>query len=201
MSSTRQRLLEAAEAILKREGIGGLTMKGVGREAGVSRQAVYLHFKERADLLVALVEQLERDDEQAYLRVRGARSGELAVREWAEAQASKGPRIAEMARALDALRREDSAAAAAWRRRATGRLILASRMVERLSKERAIHGSWSPAVAAILLAEVTSFRFWDDLVGEAGLSHAAYVEIVVATVFATLAAPRAERSLLRSARA
>src|ERR1700692_4235606 len=50
----RRALLEAAEAILEREGPGGLSLRAVAREAGVSPAAPYHHFKDKDELLLAV---------------------------------------------------------------------------------------------------------------------------------------------------
>jgi AcrR family transcriptional regulator len=52
-----------------------------------------------------------------------------------------------------------------------------------------LHPSWTAGEAATLLWELTSFRVWDDLVNESGLTADRYVEIVTVTALATLASP------------
>ncbi|WP_171033989.1 TetR/AcrR family transcriptional regulator [Lichenicoccus roseus] len=47
-------LLEAAERILRRDGIGALTLRSVAREAGVSHASPAHHFRDFAELLSAL---------------------------------------------------------------------------------------------------------------------------------------------------
>jgi AcrR family transcriptional regulator len=51
----RNQLLDAAAAIVGREGLGNLTVAGVAVEAGVSRQWVYEHFSDLDDLFRALI--------------------------------------------------------------------------------------------------------------------------------------------------
>jgi AcrR family transcriptional regulator len=50
----RRALLEAAEAILEREGPSALSLRAVAREAGVSAAAPYHHFKDKNDLMLAV---------------------------------------------------------------------------------------------------------------------------------------------------
>lgn len=50
----RRALLEAAETVLEREGPGGLSLRAVAREAGVSPAAPYHHFKDKDELLLAV---------------------------------------------------------------------------------------------------------------------------------------------------
>lgn len=52
--SLRQALLEAAEVILDRDGISGLTLRATAREAGVSHGAPAHHFGDLAGLLTEL---------------------------------------------------------------------------------------------------------------------------------------------------
>ncbi|MGV1753528.1 TetR/AcrR family transcriptional regulator [Agrobacterium sp. CG674] len=52
--SLRQALLDAAEAILDRDGIGGLTLRATAREAGVSHGAPAHHFGDLVGLLTEL---------------------------------------------------------------------------------------------------------------------------------------------------
>jgi AcrR family transcriptional regulator len=46
-----QALLEAALATIRREGVQGLTLRGVGTQLGVSRTALYRHFEDKAALV------------------------------------------------------------------------------------------------------------------------------------------------------
>jgi AcrR family transcriptional regulator len=50
----RRALLDAAETVLEREGPGGLSLRAVAREAGVSPAAPYHHFKDKDELLLAV---------------------------------------------------------------------------------------------------------------------------------------------------
>src|SRR4051812_40049851 len=52
--SLRAALLEAAERVLERDGLAGLTLRAVAREAGVSHAAPSHHFGELAGLLSEL---------------------------------------------------------------------------------------------------------------------------------------------------
>jgi hypothetical protein len=52
-----------------------------------------------------------------------------------------------------------------------------------------VHRSWTNTEAATLVWELVSFRVWDDLVNEAGLTAERYIETVTTAVLATLATP------------
>jgi AcrR family transcriptional regulator len=191
VSSTRERILDNASELIEAEPGTVPSMSALARATGISRQALYLHFPERAALLLALVEHVdEREDLQsAIATVMGAPDGRAQVREWALMQARRNPRIAAVARALDETRHGDEPAAQAWRDRTSNRMGAATAIVQRLRREGQVHRSWRTEEAAALLWELASFRVWDDLVNEAGLAPERYVEIVTSAVLATLAAP------------
>jgi AcrR family transcriptional regulator len=50
---TRKRILQATADLLTEGGGAGVRMSDIAKRAGISRQAVYLHFANRADLLIA----------------------------------------------------------------------------------------------------------------------------------------------------
>jgi len=53
----RRALLEAALALIEQGGIEGLSLRAVARKAGVSHNAPYHHFPDRAGLLAAIAEE------------------------------------------------------------------------------------------------------------------------------------------------
>lgn len=53
----RRALLDAATRILERDGQGGLSLRAVAREAGVSSAAPYHHFKDKSELMLAIAEE------------------------------------------------------------------------------------------------------------------------------------------------
>ena len=61
MSSSRsiERILDAALALITRKGDANVTMAQIAKAARLSRQAVYLHFADRAALMVALARHLD----------------------------------------------------------------------------------------------------------------------------------------------
>jgi AcrR family transcriptional regulator len=196
MSSTRERILDAARGLIEAQPESVPSMSEVARSTGISRQALYLHFPERSALLLALVEHVdEREGLEAGLAaIEAAPDGPSQVRATVDMQARRNPSIAPLARALDQYRHGDDPAKAAWRDRTAGRMRGATTRVERLRREGRVHRSWTTAQAAALVWELTSFRVWDDLVNEAELNPERYTEIVTTAVLATLAAPiRPER--------
>ena len=57
--ATREELLDAAERVFRKRGVGHTSLAEVADAAGVTRGAIYWHFKDKADLFQALVERVE----------------------------------------------------------------------------------------------------------------------------------------------
>lgn len=51
--STRARILDSAVSLLESGTGGAVRISDIAKAAGISRQAVYLHFPKRSDLLIA----------------------------------------------------------------------------------------------------------------------------------------------------
>lgn len=81
-ASTRDRVLDAAERCLRRDGIRRTTVAGVALEAGVSRAGLYKHFPDKATLLsAALIRRDEAFWAEAHDRVGRARGMAAKVAE------------------------------------------------------------------------------------------------------------------------
>lgn len=55
-AETRQRLLAAAEEVVQRDGVVGLTTKAVAQIAGRSEGSIYNHFSDRLELITAVID-------------------------------------------------------------------------------------------------------------------------------------------------
>ena len=53
---TRSSIMDAAERMFVKNGVGQTSLEQIARAAGVTRGAVYWHFKDKADLLQAMYE-------------------------------------------------------------------------------------------------------------------------------------------------
>ena len=110
------RILDAALALITKRGDAHVTMAHIARAAHVSRQAVYLHFADRAALMVAVARHLDatRGLPVEIQRIAGARSAVEMVEALVSLQARSNPSLWAVARAVDAVRRTDPAAERAW---------------------------------------------------------------------------------------
>jgi AcrR family transcriptional regulator len=181
------RILDAALSLITRRG-ANVTMAQIAKAARVSRQAVYLHFADRAALMVALARHL---DDRLGLpsdvqRMMGAPNGAAMLETGVAIQARRNPSVWPVARALDAVRRTDAAAERAWQDRLNSRLDGCRVIVARLQEERSLRRGLEPAVAADLLWTITSLRTWEDLVLARGWSPEQYQREITRLLLETL---------------
>lgn len=76
---TRHALLDAAEAVFEQRGVAGTSLQEVAEAAGVTRGAVYWHFRDKADLYNAMMDRAVLPFEQHWLAA-GADDGDDPLR-------------------------------------------------------------------------------------------------------------------------
>jgi AcrR family transcriptional regulator len=164
-TDTRIRILVAALACAA-DARADCTMGEVAAKAGLSRQAVYLHFPSRAALLAALSEWLAAAAARAPSDTPSARAALTALVAWL---ADDYPRTWPLVRRLG----ENPGDAS--------RQVACRRLAERFRDEGALSPHLSPATAADLLFTLTSPAVWAELVPGRGWdagryrSHVAYL--------------------------
>jgi len=173
--TTRARILLATLALIQRGG-APLTMIAIAKEAGLSRQALYLTFADRADLFIALLRYVDgqRGLVQEQAKIRAAPSGVDALLAIIDRQARWNPDYKPLADAFDLLRRQDPAAQQAWQDRQDDRLAGCRVVVDRIRDEGRLRPDLDPALAADLVWTTTSIEIWDDLVAKRGWSAQEY---------------------------
>ncbi len=190
--STPARILDAALALIARRGDANVTMAHIARACRLSRQAVYLHFADRATLMLAaarhLDERLGLPDE--IRRIVEAPTGAAMIAAQVSLQARRNPALWPLARAIDAVRRTDPAAERAWQDRLDNRLRGCQAIVARLQQERVLRVGLDPSVAADLLWTLTSLRMWEDLVLQGGWSAQQYETHVTALCLEAVTSPQ-----------
>jgi AcrR family transcriptional regulator len=186
--ATRQRICEAALRLIVKRGGVDVPLADVAKAARVSRQALYLHFKDRAALFVAVAQHAndKRGLPEAIRRLRQAPTGLDALRHMVATRATLNPDIWPLARILDSVRREDPAAEITLHDRLAERLGACRMIVEQLARDGSLRATLEPTIAADLLWAFTSLRTWEDLVLVRGWTAAQYEERLVATLLRLL---------------
>ena len=152
----------------------------IARKAKISRQALYLHFADRAQLLDALVKYADekRGLASAIQHIVDAPTAREALDRMVSLQAHQNPRIWAIALAFEAVRRTDKAAQLSWQGRQARRLETCRTIIERLRREGELRPTLTVEEAADLLYVMTSLRMWEDLVLVRGWTADEYQERV-----------------------
>ncbi len=193
-SGSRDRVLEAALRLIRKRGDAKVTMAQIAKAARLSRQAVYLHFADRADLMVALARHVNESLglPAEIQRVMNSQTGIAMIEAFVSMQARGNPAVWAVARAIDAVRRTDAAAARAWQSRLKSRLEGCRAIVSRLKAEGSLRPELDPSIAADLLWTMTSLRMWEDLVLEREWSPEQYQVYVTKVLIGALTSSRSE---------
>lgn len=167
---TRFRILESARRLLLERGYYGVGLEEVAREAGVSRQAIYLHFKSKADLLVALAQHVDETIgiPEILQPVQQAKTALEALDAWVAAYAAIEPQIYDLASIIYAARRSDEPAEAAWQDRMAFRRENIRQGMERLQEEGLLAEGWTVDEAADFAWALLSVHTYEYLVVERG---------------------------------
>ena len=151
-----------------------LTMAEVAAQAGVSRQAVYLHFADRTALLTALVRHVDGGQAVKAAAIAKAPSARAAVAAMVALGASDNPGLWPVVRIFDGLRQGDAAVEAVWQDQQSDRLARCRAIAERFQGEGALAPHLSSDAAADLLWTLTSPLLWEELVIGRGWSAERY---------------------------
>jgi AcrR family transcriptional regulator len=167
---TRAALLRAISEIVESQGFAALTMNAVADKAGVSRRAVYLHFRSRAELIPALhfyvVEELGLTESIA--RVWEHDTPEAVLDEWAAHLVRVNLRAIGVDRAVRYTRHTDPDVEA-YRRGVAERQRRYCRMViERVEDAGRLAPQWTVEDAVDMLWSLISTDMLEALADECG---------------------------------
>ncbi len=113
---TRNRILNAAWTLLEANQGTDVRMTDIAKQAGISRQALYLHFSKRSELLITTTRYIDevKDVETRLAPSRTAETGIERLDAFIDAWGNYIPEIYGVAKALLAMKESDEAAALAW---------------------------------------------------------------------------------------
>ena len=186
---TRTRLLQSALRLLTDRGYYGVGLEEVARDAGVSRQTVYLLFKSKAGLLIALA---QYQDELAGTPeiLQGVSEAPNALEGLNRGVAAYGtiePLIYDAAALIYAARGSDPAAEAAWQERMAFRWENIHRGIEALEREGLLAEGWAVDEATDFAWALLSLHTYEYLVRERKWSLAQFVRRLTDLLHATIA--------------
>lgn len=175
--STREKIIETAANLLLESNGKGVRMADIARATGVSRQAVYLHFPSRAELMIAAVRHLDDVSgmEDRLKKFREAGSGIEILEAFVEFMGEHIDSIYGVAKALMAVRHTDEAAAAAWEDRMTSVRNGCRRTIETIEHEGMLSPDWTVDEAVDLMWTLLSIENWERLTKDCGWTVEDYI--------------------------
>lgn len=175
---TRNKILGAAWALLEGEQGASVRMSDIAKKAGISRQAVYLHFPTRAELLIATtryVDEVKQVDKRLAAS-RNASSGKERLAAFIEAWGNYIPEIFAIGKALMAMEDSDEAARLAWNDRMQAVRHGCAAAVKALKEDGVLSQDYPPKEATDILWALLSVQNWEQLTVKCGWSQKRYIK-------------------------
>lgn len=153
-------------------------MGTIASRTGISRQALYLHFSSRVELITATVKYV---DEVKGLggrleRFRSATTGLELLDACIEVWVNYIPEIHGIAKALLASLDTDEAAATAWNGCMNSLRDACQKTMETLYQEGILASDWSPKEAVEMFWTILSIHNWEQLTVKCGWSTDEYID-------------------------
>ena len=175
--STHDRILETTWHLMEKNRGQGVDIADIAKAAGVSRQAVYLHFKSRTELLIATTHYIDKtlNFNESILEACRPSTGTVSLEDFVQIWGNYIPQIYGSAKAILFARETDESAAEAWDTRMDDlrsglRIILsqiegAGELAPGWTLDEAIDFAWAQL----------SIRMWENLTIERGWSQQQYI--------------------------
>jgi len=177
---TRTRILNSAWKLLEASQGQGVRMSDIAKAAGISRQALYLHFPTRAELLTATTRHLDdvKNVDARLTASRNAATGAERLDTFIEAWGGYIPDIYGIGKALLAMKDTDDEAAAAWNDRMAAVRHGCQAAIQALKNDGALSPDHSPKQATDILWMLLSVRNWEQLTIDCSWSQKRYIDLI-----------------------
>ncbi len=175
---TRTRILEAAWHLMEDQQGRSASMSEIAKEAGVSRQALYLHFDSRIELIAATVHYVDevKGLDERLKAFEAATTGIELLEACIEIWGNYIPEIYGLAKVLINTRDSDEAAAMAWDDCMGSLRSACQQTIEKLSQENILAPEWTEKEATEMFMAMISVQNWEQLTVERGWSTKQFVD-------------------------
>jgi AcrR family transcriptional regulator len=173
---TKERIVRAGLEVLRRG--DAFLLGAIAREAGVSRQALYLHFESRGALAVAVARYSDEVSglEAALRPVREATDGAALLRAQSRFVATYNEKLYPVVRMADAHRQSDPELRAAWDDRLANRRAGGHAIAGQLARWGELAPAWTVETAGDWITALASVKLWEELVRDLGWSSKRFAE-------------------------
>jgi len=179
-AQTKIRILETTWKVLETR-IDKNRMSDIAKAVGISRQALYLHYPTRAELLIATtkhIDTVKKVDQRLELS-RAAGSGLERLHFFIKAWGGYIPEIHGMSVALRNMRKNDKAAAEAWDDRMQAVRHGCQAAVRAIAKDIKLRSDLTEQVATDILWTLLTVENWEKLVLDCAWSQSAYEDKMI----------------------
>ena len=152
-------------------------MSAIAKQTGISRQALYLHFASRTELMIATTEYVDevKGLYQRMEKISSATTGTSMLEAYVDVWGNYMPEIYGIAKALLRVKETDEAASAAWCRCMDCLREVCQQIIQTLEKEGKLSDALAPDDAVDYLLMSLSIEQWELLTKESGWSDEKYV--------------------------
>jgi AcrR family transcriptional regulator len=174
-AQTKIRILETTWKVLETR-IDRNRMSDIAKAVGISRQALYLHYPTRAELLIATTKHIDtvKKVNQRLELSRAAGSGLERLHFFIKAWGGYIPEIHGISVALRNMRKNDKAAAKAWDDRMQAVRHGCQAAVRAIAKDGKLKSDLTEQVATDILWTLLTVENWEKLVLDCAWSQSAY---------------------------
>lgn len=176
-SETREKILIATLELLKSGEPGLVRMSDIARSVKISRQALYLHFPSRAELLIEATHYLDISlgREERLEKSRKAETGRERLEAYVDAWCNLIPEIYGVVRALLVMKDNDEEVAAAWDERMSDMREGCEAAVLALYRDGDLKPGLTKPQATDMLWTLLSVRNWEQFRHDCNWSQKKYV--------------------------
>lgn len=177
---TKTRILETTWKVLETR-IDKNRMSDIATAVGISRQALYLHYPTRAELLIATTKHIDKVKKvnQRLELSRAAGSGIERLHFFIKAWGGYIPEIHGISVALRNMRENDKAAAEAWDERMQAVRHGCQAAVRAIEKDGKLKSDLSEQVATDILWTLLTVENWERLVLDCTWSQSEYEVMMI----------------------
>ncbi|MCB9450837.1 MAG: TetR/AcrR family transcriptional regulator [Anaerolineaceae bacterium] len=182
-TDTRTRILVTTWQLMEEHHGQGVNMSDIAKAVGISRQALYLHFASRTELMIATLRYVDEVNglDERLGQLTGA-AGIALLESSVEVWGNYIPEIYGLAKVMLSTRDTDEATAAAWDDRMGCLRDACQAIIETLAHEAILAPVWTPNEAIEMLWAMLSVSHWEQLTVECGWSNAQYIDWMKTTL-------------------